>query len=121
MATTPCLANNSSSTSDILSSSKDGHNVLSVVKVAKVAKVPGHKNKRSTNRMVLYLVDKDTKEGGSKDITHQISTDTTCRKSIGHYDVHSESIDKTEFKNANLRLKHSLASNTKSFKKKISA
>lgn len=52
-------------------------------------------------------------------MTHHITTDTTGRKSISNNDGHNTSIEKMEFKSANMRLKHSLAAQSKNLKKKM--
>lgn len=43
---------------------KNDQQVLSVIKVQKIP--TNAKNKKVTNRMVLYLVDKDNKDSGSR-------------------------------------------------------
>lgn len=57
----------SSSASEVLSSRRDMKNDQQVLSVIKVQKIPTNaKNKKVTNRMVLYLVDKDNKDSGSR-------------------------------------------------------
>lgn len=75
---------------------KKDQQVLSVIKVQKIP--TNGKNNKATNRMVLYLVDKDTKDSGSRyvqqfftffktygcrDLTQTVTNDTTARKSGG--------------------------------------
>lgn len=57
----------SSSASEVLSSRREMKKDQQVLSVIKVQKIPTNgKNNKATNRMVLYLVDKDTKDSGSR-------------------------------------------------------